>query len=729
MLVCKTGVVILIKEVKNNLSNEIISLLDIYKRGTLISIDATGNSDILTIDIHNIEIPQYPVFDVRKTERIHIKIRDNILPEVFCRKDFPIVPHLNLLEDGQKTLCLFDVPFNEIKHIFNASMLIKRIVYWFEKTARGELHQPDQALEPYFPYVTNLLFLSPKKDLPFVKLDEIPNEQYRILRERPLHFKNSGKIHAIIYATIEKGVHQNILNSLPKNLRDLDIAFEDRLIEKISEELPYIWSVKQNTKMYRLLFNQSEVELKKSSVMLIVDIIQETKKASKDKNHTYKAFLIEGTYQNLYKSLGYRVEKNQLVKRMPTGDFSSLKLSPFDFIFNLNPNYANLYNGLDKQFCNKKIVQIGLGSLGSQIANNCIRAGYGKWIYIDPDVLFPHNLARHCLTESGLGKNKAILMKEYSESIFDATAEYCVEKAMPEDIFNSNYSNDFINEIKNSSLVVDCSASVAVERYLCHNLANNTRCISFFMNPSGTSLIMLLEDTERKVKLDMLEMQYYSIIINNETLYDHLKSNQKVIYSSSCRNSSLKYSQDNVAIFSGIASKFLKNINQHSDSMISIWTFDGLSIKSFNEPGILFVDYNQNDWNIKISSSLESKLFSIRKSKLPNETGGILLGSFDFEQKICYIVDTINAPNDSQEFPCAFIRGSKGLLKQIEKIEEITVGNITYIGEWHSHPTDNTHQSSEDKALLEYIAEYNYTQCQPGCMLIVGETHFDIYIN
>lgn len=28
------------------------------------------------------------------------------LPEVFCRKDFPIVPHLNVLEDGQKTLCL-----------------------------------------------------------------------------------------------------------------------------------------------------------------------------------------------------------------------------------------------------------------------------------------------------------------------------------------------------------------------------------------------------------------------------------------------------------------------------------------------------------------------------------------------------------------------------------------------------------------------------------------------
>lgn len=717
------------RKFKNNFTGEIINIINTDNKGTIISIETKSEIDVLTIDIHNLEIPQYPVVDINKIERIRIKIKNGVLPEVFCRNDFPIVPHLNLLSDGQKTMCLFDVSFNEIKHMFNASVLINRIIYWFEKTARGELHQIDQSLEPYFPYVKNLLFLSLKNKIPFAKIKEIPNEKYRILKEIPLNHNTDGKVYSIVCANIEKGINQNIIHSLPKTLKDLDIAFEDNLIDKISENISFVWSIKQNSKLYNLLFNQSETELKKSSVILVVDIVQKSKNNPGVNHHTYKAFLIKGTYQSLYKALGYRVEKNKLVKGKTEDEFSSLDLIPFDFFFTLSSDSANIYNGINKQICNERFVQIGLGSLGSQIANNCIRAGYGKWVYIDPDILFPHNLARHCLTKTGLGKNKAILMKEYSESILDITDDQYVKKAITENIFNPDYSDEFIKEIENSNLVVDCSASIAVERYLCHNLANNTRCVSFFMNPSGTALIMLLEDSERKIKLDTLEMQYYSIIMNNESLSNHLKNDQKVIYSSGCRNTSLKYSQDNVSIFSGIASKFIKKINEQNSSMISIWSFNELSINSVNEPGITFTDYLNQDWRIKVSSSLENKLFSMRKSKLPNETGGILLGSFDFEQKICYIVDTINAPDDSQEYPCAFIRGSKGLLKQIEKVEETTVGNITYVGEWHSHPTDNTNKSSDDKTLLKYISEYCHTLCQPGCMLIVGETHIGIYIS
>ena len=41
-------------------------------------------------------------------------------------------------------------------------------------------------------------------------------------------------------------------------------------------------------------------------------------------------------------------------------------------------------------------------------ANNCIRAGYGNWTYIDPDALYPHNLARHCLNQDSIGQNRAV---------------------------------------------------------------------------------------------------------------------------------------------------------------------------------------------------------------------------------------------------------------------------------------------------------------------------------
>lgn len=71
-----------------------------------------------------------------------------------------------------------------------------------------------------------------------------------------------------------------------------------------------------------------------------------------------------------------------------------------------------------------------------------------------------------------------------------------------------------------------------------------------------------------------------------------------------------------------------------------------------------------NDWIICTDEKLISKLSRLRLDKLPNETGGVLLGSFDFERQIIYIVDTIPSPQDSQEWPTLYIRGSQGLKKE-----------------------------------------------------------------
>jgi hypothetical protein len=46
-------------------------------------------------------------------------------------------------------------------------------------------------------------------------------------------------------------------------------------------------------------------------------------------------------------------------------------------------------------------------------------------------------------------------------------------------------------------------------------------------------------------------------------------------------------------------------------------------------------------WTIVADEYLEKKLKEIRIGKLPVETGGVLIGSYDMSRKIVYIVDTI----------------------------------------------------------------------------------------
>ena len=48
-------------------------------------------------------------------------------------------------------------------------------------------------------------------------------------------------------------------------------------------------------------------------------------------------------------------------------------------------------------FLNKKVVIIGLGSVGSFVANNLSKMGIAKLLLIDPDFLTVDNISRHYL--------------------------------------------------------------------------------------------------------------------------------------------------------------------------------------------------------------------------------------------------------------------------------------------------------------------------------------------
>ena len=56
----------------------------------------------------------------------------------------------------------------------------------------------------------------------------------------------------------------------------------------------------------------------------------------------------------------------------------------------------------------------------------------------------------------------------------------------------------------------------------------------------------------------------------------------------------------------------------------------------------------------------------LRNAKLPNETGGVLVGSLDLERKIAYVIDTVPSPPDSEEWPTVYIRGCRGLRRQVD---------------------------------------------------------------
>ncbi len=121
-------------------------------------------------------------------------------------------------------------------------------------------------------------------------------------------------------------------------------------------------------------------------------------------------------------------------------------------------------------------------------------------------------------------------------------------------------------------MILDCSASVAVARYLGLDTESQARRVSLFLNPAGTDLVLLAEDSNRNIPLDSLEMQYYRMLIENEDLQDHLRAPiGKVRYAGGCRELSSQISPDTVALCAAIGSHSLRQVIWQKDAAILVW--------------------------------------------------------------------------------------------------------------------------------------------------------------
>jgi len=123
------------------------------------------------------------------------------------------------------------------------------------------------------------------------------------------------------------------------------------------------------------------------------------------------------------------------------------------------------------------------------------------------------------------------------------------------------------------------------------------------------------------------------------------------------------------------------------------------------------------DWSVFVSEQLIRELTAQRAVKLPNETGGILIGECDTARRRIYLVGSIAAPPDSVEWPTHYIRGSRGLQRKVDEVTKRTDGMLRYVGEWHSHP-DGTpcRPSADDDKAYAWLAEHLRAEGYPPVM-------------
>ena len=437
-----------------------------------------------------------------------------------------------------------------------------------------------------------------------------------------------------------------------------------------------------------------------------------------------RSFVIDKSLKDILTDYGLSLNGSKLEPSKHTGgNGANIAITPFIVHLAQSKLKCRCANLVDEADGEKHFSLVGVGAIGSHILNNCLRSGYGKWTIIDHDYFWPHNIARHVLTSNDIGYSKVKSLEKVASHI-QSDSDLV---AIASDVFGKD--NSVIVAFGQSDIILDASASIAVERHLALDVQSDARRISCFLNPQGTATIMLLESVDRSARLDLLEMQYYRELLKNEKYSDHMSLPETMVYSGTCRSISSRISQDNISLSAALCCKAIKLHTSNTNGEIIIWTHATDSVEKESFMADKWITYEQGGWKIELSLSLLGEMRTDREKALPNETGGVLIGAYDITRKRIYVVYQVRAPEDSISSPTSFIRGCANLPERLKYIHETTLDNLTYIGEWHSHPSVNTQRSTDDVKLHKAIVGYNRENCLPGCMMILGTDNFSIFID
>lgn len=152
-------------------------------------------------------------------------------------------------------------------------------------------------------------------------------------------------------------------------------------------------------------------------------------------------------------------------------------------------------------------------------------------------------------------------------------------EAVTEDFFSK--SDSVCNSLKQVDVILDGSASIAVERILALDIETCAGRLSCFLNPRGTATIMLLESSDGTARLDLLEMQYYRELVLNVKYKDHMELPETKVYSGTCRSITNRISQDDVSLSASLCSKAFKIYLKDGIGKIIIWSHKDDSVSRY----------------------------------------------------------------------------------------------------------------------------------------------------
>lgn len=690
-------------------------------------IDVGPTTEYLIVEVECDGVPPRNPVGLRYRERLALCVPDNpkqLIEVLALRHDFPILMHQNQGVSGAPaSLCLYFEPPAAVMRTWTPQAFLRRIQWWLEKSARGELHPADQPVEHLFfaskyelvlPW--NLAELSKNPALRFevVQRQERPDQGFTCFLEATPKDTPKAKTIAHIELTLPAVVH-GFIEGDPVTLGQLADLLERREVDLIS---PLRAALQERVGEAGTAATADD----KGTVILLHIPIRRAHDTKPD-GIAHRAFLVSIGALELGVTTGALLVHQKkyykdVMNQQPSTAWRNQPVLPMDVLTQNDGAAARQQSGITEE--GPASVLIGAGSLGSALLNLWGRSGWGRWTVIDKDHIKPHNLSRHTAYAQHIGKNKATVVAELHGAVMEGVAEIAPIVADASDSTHEPTAR----ALGAAALVVDASTTLEYPR-AASAVDTLPRHCSVFVTPNGNAAVLLAEDAKRMLRLRSLEAQYYRALIQSDWGKTHLSRHTNTFWSgASCRDISTVMLYSRILGQASTLAEQIQAATAREDALIRVWQRDPVrgAVEVHDVPVLPEQRFALGKLDLFIDHGVEQQLRNMRCRGFPNETGGVLLGYYDFNINAVVVVAGLPAPPDSKASPDSFERGIAGLAEAVKDATARTAGMVNYIGEWHSHPPGHSASPSRhDLVQLIHLALGMADDGLPAVQLIVGE--------
>lgn len=701
------------------------------------TLPGTGRIEALVVDVECDGVPSRNAAGIRYRERLALIVTEDpgALVEVLAlRKSFPVLMHQNHgTRGGAASLCLYFEPTPTVMRTWTPQRFLRRIQWWLEQSAKGELHPADQPVENLF-FASKFELILPWNLDALAKINGV--KMAVVCGEaRP----DGGSTFSLKPVSCQSNLPTGSASHIDLTLRPVVQGFVERDPATLGE-LADLLAMRGVQLLPQLIAALSHgvgsagvpARATETFVVIILRIPIVREAGGEVQRVARRAFLVQGDLRQLGVKTGalqlhegryYAVVQGSFLAPEPATDWKTEPIFPMGVLQFPDGAAARKQSSVDD--VGPYGVLVGAGSLGSAMLNLWSRSGWGEWSAIDKDHIKPHNLVRHVAFAQHVGELKCDVVAELNGAATDGAAAVTPVRGDACDLGAPHVQE----AMKKSTLVVDASAALEYPRLVSFH-DNLPRHASAFVTPSGNGAVLMLEDQQRVTRLCSLEAQYYRALLRHDWGAKHLEGNLGTFWSgASCRDISVAMPYSRITAHASTLAEQIMLCSRVKAACIRIWSRDaetgGVSVHDV--PPAEERRLHFGDLTVFYDEWLASYLKSLRLAALPAETGGVLLGYLDFNVGAIVLVDVLPAPPDSRSSADSFERGTVGLAKAVQEASARTAGIVGYVGEWHSHPSGHSATPSRDDLVqLAEISLGMYGDGLPALQLIVGEDDLQV---